>query len=340
MNCNELLDCIGQVQDSYIAGSVPAEKPRRESRRAVYWAAAAVLAVVLCVAGAALFSGGVPVDPNGPMAGGEYDVFSDPNVLWGGGEVKNIDSIEIPKGTVYIYDELQNLIDQATEDNKIAFDIEISGSKNEIDVGGLVINEELDRDGELTKLIEEYNQSLSKNDCFLKVNSYIMDYLEESGFRKIRNQLDDIRFQTIMEVPYDPDTETGEEYDCKIKNLLMENDEFLQVYEEYIFYYEMVMDFWLSWAVQELGCQREMLIARGFIPVYGVEEVTARDWLEDPNQWLSFGWPSNGRAETQLSQLLTFVGTTDQIYALNELISDDEVYYLFDTTNETRHMDA
>ena len=56
----------------------------------------------------------------------EYDVFSDPNVLWGSGQDFRRDLLVMPKGTVEISGELSELLTQAAGSNLIAFRLRIT----------------------------------------------------------------------------------------------------------------------------------------------------------------------------------------------------------------------
>ena len=112
-----------------------------------------------------------------------YDVFSDPNVLWG----EELDIPPLLESALYRVTfslRLEELLQQVNEDTLIVF--HVTGHRDSayfttIPPEGMNIPEELDQDGELTALVSEYNCAETQEDrgaiyyrifAFLRSNPY------------------------------------------------------------------------------------------------------------------------------------------------------------------------
>ena len=100
----------------------------------------------------------------------------------------------------------------------------------------------------------------------------------------------------------------------------MTDEDFVRLYKEYSAYCLSYMEFFTSLYLQELAPMRELLLGKGFIPVYSEEDVTAEDkWKEDEDPkntytWLYFSHYGNYEVRSFMkSRLWAFAGTKEQI---------------------------
>lgn len=336
------------------------EPPKKTGRGKWYGIAAAVVAVTVLLAGTppGLFK--TPDDPitvnpgvaetADPKPTGEYDVFSDPNVLWGSGE-----DIESDMYYAWFYGSgvhytcsLRQLMESAADSNLIAF--RIVGSRLSMDDFVLNIAElksvtELDGDGTLTVLLNAYK---SASDAAGRAQAYedISDYfrgltgdrqVEYTGPDELRADyysgfhhqyaLERERAQIILDYanallrewwgPYDSSAMTEEDdlaytelfykAEKEAESLVLEDPRYQEVsalLAEYDRNRDLVEAFWDSWGFQTVKYTRDRMEQWGFAPVYSLEEVY------------------DGRY--RVSQVYAFVGTLEQLYALKQLLGEEE----------------
>ena len=163
-------------------------RARRRPRRTLFWAIAAVLAVMIGVGAAALLSSAwrgshdpvaevLPTADREPVVS-QYDIFSDPNVLWGSEENMNIPN-DIPyEGRVIISDGLKELMSLASEENLVAFTVQLPGycEIQPIDMDRLALPDTLIEDAFLRKKIEAFNETDDMYQCeglYSEIETYV-----------------------------------------------------------------------------------------------------------------------------------------------------------------------
>ena len=214
-----------------------------------------------------------PVEPT-------YDVFSDPNVLWGefeGYKVYNWGDFGTETSAL-----LDETLASATDENLIAFALEPRGGYftsfytliypnniAPIEVDRLNMPELLDPSNVLRKLVESMEDYTQTQDVkhylttfygsyvaatYNEMHELILDELyEREAWRESSPEQDRIRYEIFAE--------------------FMEEDEYFRdLHDRHARYLSIFNEFWYSWCAQQYEYIRAWMIARGFIPVYTLEQ--------------------------------------------------------------------
>ena len=234
----------------------------------------------------------------------EYDVFSDPNVLWGTeGDTAPDDMFSLPPGSVAIGRELSELLALAGDDDLIAFRL-VSESRVPIDAERIVLHEDLKQDEGVMYWLEHadaYESSLE----IRRAAHNILDRIEEEMYW-IRG---DKYVWLLYEkwdggIPYEDRVTFQQELD----ELLMADERYCQLSERYAHYEPIVSELIRGVWLQEKETIRNLFIERGFIPIYAFE----LDEILDAD----------------LDEIYSFVGTADQIMQIENMIGENECYHI------------
>lgn len=256
-----------------------------------------------------------------------YDVWSDPNVLWreDGGMVNYMCFDETFDPSVRAMNApFWSFVESAGEENLIAFRLltlygpKISGKR--LDLSKVFIPEEWESKGEIVEQLEVY---IAGNCRWEELRTGISRALKEDAYYKnleeMRIQLRSMRTRVMKGIDrnkYSWNVEGDRAYYGEVKRQLMADEEFVQLYREYVSQYDSYMEFYGSLYLQELSPLRELLIEKGFIPIYSEEDVEIADiweYFDAPERsesWSQFGYDVYGFMR---SRLWAFAGTKEQI---------------------------
>lgn len=262
-----------------------------------------------------------------------YDVFSDPNVLWGEKERVAGVNTYYEAGRVSISQLLESTMTSASEDNLIAFALYPMGfrhistndgiSVHPIDMAPikadeLVIPDVFNPNNVLYELVASVDAQIQT----APVDSYVYDfYVKQIQPLKCELQL---MTRAVLEAEYGK-TLTNEIYQnnaAAVASELVETDEhFRELYDQYHLYYYAYEDFWFSWITQQTLWIRAMMTERGFIPVYGTEEAYAAAYARE--RWSPFKQVEYFDPIGAFNELaFVFVGTSQQIEDLRDYIHE------------------
>ena len=264
-----------------------------------------------------------PVEPN-------YDPLTDPNVYWGT-ELDRCPVYGYLSGFIWKGELLENLLLQADDDQLIAFHIFgstfFSGINDlhypDIKLDDMNIPEELNPDGTLTNLVLEYIHAESqavRSELYSQMELHVWniynEWIERLDLEEARI-IDELLLEILKERGVDPDTAAqGEKQNVKMEaRQRIKYDERHQEYrnerdatETFIV---VQREFFLQFEAFFVEDMRQVMIERGFIPVY-------KSLTENPVP-----------ERTEGRFYGTFIGTASQIKDAENLIKDFEAY-IFD----------
>ena len=321
------------------------------ARRRYGWTAVAAVLVIALLAGAlpglvnspddsvAADPGTVETTDPQPSES-EYDVFSDPNVLWGGEDTgsEGISFLKIDPNTgKLIYAEINirpvllNLLDDAKENELLAFRVEAFFSDLCVPVENVTIPDELDPQGEIRALVEKCRTAISADEREMIVTEFFEWYREifnndESKYtllmseytQMVEKETNAVYHEWVSDkqndLPDDPDERAEWELKQREKarqeahTRLQENDRYQELEVALAPYRKLEESVFLA----ETTMLRERLIGKfGLTPIYNtLEECPA-------------GWE------------LAFVAAAEQILKMEELRNpEEETYHLFSVSEE------
>lgn len=281
MNQDKLLDELEQISDTYIREAGESRKAR-PNRRPLWIAAAAAVIVLAAVTG--LVWPKSPTVPDGPTAANPgvteptdpeptdpqltesgYDVFSDPNVLWGTEHISD-ENYPVILGCVKMGEGLKEVLETANTENFIAFRVKGLCRNFQIDLTCITYPDAAGEESEkLAEMIQKmYEQPEMMWEIFNSMQLYVNPFGQEE----------------IVQGKYNP------------------FDWFYSVFVPEL-------------RVQEAKVIRANMILYGFTPVYEMaEDVLTQE------------------------EMLTFVGTADQIFSFKEAMNGEDEGYCFLAPNE------
>lgn len=297
---------------------------RHRPKHTIYWAAATVLAVVIGVGGLALLQGkqSVELDDSADKVNPtdipvntprEYDVFSDPNVLWGDGDVDS-EQRELNHGEIEYGYEMKTMLEQASEQNLIAFRL-IPNGNYVVNADRLVIHEELAQYEELAYWINHSGDYDAFGQLALAASSFFIENTNEIGQQMvgIRNQ---IRYRLWNERGYDGlPSEEWDAFELEVDALAMEDEHYRALFEIYQYYSNIESDFRDSLFLQRAETIRNLFVERGFTPVYEFDFDEA--FRSDRSERAVFS-----------EHAITFVGTAEQIMQIKDTMKENECYWI------------
>lgn len=346
-----MLDKMDLVYPVYIEAADENPAPRK-----IHWiriGAVAALAIAIGIGAYTMprvewsFFATPPVVDSTPVPS-EYDIFRDPNVLWGTPEENYVRGEMIVHGRVFIGTELQKTIDFSNEDNLIAFivapqdKIYFRAPNFPISTEELVIHEEFDPDGVLTELLNRYIENGDWED-YLSVVDYTQNFTQRKCapyhsivFETINNIYSNLEKEHPYEL-YKGGTltvfEWGDMLMAKALTLALQDESFAETYQQYKYYMGMEQNFWYSFMVQQINGYRKQMSQYGFIPVYSEEEVDPAQYADLP--YVTYEHPTYKPGEAPIEKyealMLRFVGTRDQIDRFIQAVTEEGTagYYLW-----------
>lgn len=117
----------------------------------------------------------------------EYDVFSDPNVLWGSEDEFGLLTMGYPGGTVLFSPGLTELMSEANENNMVAFTARLiqACEFHTVDINCLAIPNSLVEDDYLLECIQLFNKADDLDSCaelYNKVTWYVLNTVSQNEF--------------------------------------------------------------------------------------------------------------------------------------------------------------
>ena len=345
MKQNTILDQMEHIDDAYIREAGESRRAR-PNRRPLWIAAAAAVAALAILAGTLP---GLVKSPDDPVADdpgtvetadpqpseSEYDVFSDPNVIWGEEDTPLGGTEGYSFGRVHYGQRMTETMDAATDENLIAFWVyDFQSPKNyQVDISSLYIPESLNMDGILTELLQKYDNAedvQGRQEIRYEISCYFIeltgtsDAYKGADLAKYGFLLDIfLEKQTIFFTYYneivrewdcreDHSTETREKVYAEAEFRAMENERYRELTAAEAYYdhlRELTEELQNEWGRLIDKNTRSIFLDRGFSPVFN-------------ENTLSQGVYSS-------EQLLMFVGTKQQILALESEIEKNELIILY-----------
>lgn len=286
-------------------------------------------------------------EPTPEPAEPPYDPFSDPNVLW---------AHFFLDGFVDEYEFLKSIVASAEETNLIPFYVSSYASASEpfqLDIDRLFIPPEIDGDGKLTKMMQQYCATADRdeqNDVYHEINMYLRkitgdlpeEYYDLSESHGLRFKTGDLisalkaeqegilnraanKLMDEWGVNRSPGNKEEravyDEYRKQAIEIVEEQlrtdpwyQEVIALREHYAYVSMLVTLFKSSWGRQKAEYVRQRFIELGFTPIYDLRELT------------NLTRYNTGRAA------LAFLGTPEQLRQIEELLDEDESFNLIPCT--------
>lgn len=265
-----------------------------------------------------------------------YDVFNDPNVLWGENEEVAGVNTYFTAGYVFISELLASTMNSASEGNLIAFALYPMGfrhmSTNDgvsahpidmapVNVDELAIPDIFNESNVLYELIASVDAQIQT----APVDNYMYNFYV-GQIKPLKRELQQMILD-VLEAEYG-ESPTKEIYQNNVATIaleLLETDEhFRELYDQYHLYYYAYEDFWFSWITQQILWIRSMMEDRGFISVYSTEEAFAAANAQE--RWSPLNQAEYFDPIGAFSDLaFVFVGTSQQIEDLRDYIREQAV---------------
>lgn len=272
-----------------------------------------------------------------------YDPFDDPNVLWGDDSmVYDMEDMPPRYGDVHIHC-IESLLDQAGEDNLIAFHIAAFsyGKPYQVDYSRVPLPEDVEENRELRTRLEacySAGDDESRDDAWRSVINYKNTIENEA--QQIDEKMKEIK-ETVWEKQFayynDPSNfENGRVADPSAaadkatERILGENEEYQALAAQYE-KDSALLDWWETEILPALSLQyveaiRANFVEKGFIPLYDLEDLYAAGEIS-----FNHGFLRETTLEgSDIFFVLAFVGSKEQLESLKDRIDPEcEGYFIY-----------
>ena len=265
-----------------------------------------------------------PVEPT-------YDVFNDPNVLWG--EFQRFYAYKVHLedcSSAVVTSRLEETLAIATGEHLIAFEMESKGGYatsfyNQIypnniapiDVNRLNMPELLNPSNVLRKMVESMEDYTQTQDVKHYLTTFYGLYVSATSGEMRELILDEFYEREAWR-------ESSPEQDRIrhdiFKEFMEEDEYFRDLHDRHARYLSIFNEFWYSWCAQQYEYIRAWMIDRGFIPVYTLDQAheaaqiaKSRFCCMYHDEIDSFGWYETDPFYHFHVAAMTFVGTKQQI---------------------------